>query len=137
MGCAYASTGFCLTMNIKVYSKLSDDFPDVAQMAATDDLVKLWEPPLSNDSGPWELFYDHIASYVARYMELATPIGIELNLEKQRILIPVDAPFPINHTRSNGITLKVVKDGLHIAAHGFPIGTDLFISAVADKKSNC
>jgi hypothetical protein len=51
MGCAYASTGFCLTMHDKVYSKLSDDFPDVAQMAATDDLVKLWEPPPSNDSG--------------------------------------------------------------------------------------
>jgi hypothetical protein len=132
MGCVIGSKTFCMAADWFIYRKLKQEFSKVTQLAATDDLVKFWDPPESDDPDEWERFYDHVAEYVSRYMELAKPIGIVLVPEKQRILIPEWAPLPQNPKRANGITLNVVKDGLVIA--GAPVGTQAFIDQHADAK---
>jgi hypothetical protein len=133
MGCPNGGDGFCQTAGGFVFEPMQELYPRVQHEAQVDDCLKIWTGPQDRtDVVAWETFYDEIATYIADFDRHANPIGIERNIGKGKIVVPPDAPLPRCATRSNGITINVVKDGMMVS--GAPVGTPEYIQAAAEEK---
>jgi hypothetical protein len=127
-----ASLGFACGVEEFLYGPLRRKYSEVISLAASDDLNNIFSCPISNDQDEWEIFYDKLAEFIMDFDKLAKEVNLHRVIEKGQILIPDDAPLPINSTRSNGIALNVTKQG--IIACGCPIGSPKFITDYIDTK---
>jgi hypothetical protein len=99
MGCALGSLGFDLTMHHFVYRQLAAQYKsdEVTLRALTDDLVRLWRTPPTDDQVAWDALYERIAAFKADYDNLANPIGIFRHPGKSALVLPPRAPLPGHH----------------------------------------
>jgi len=72
-----------------IYKPLNSEYPKDITRAATDDMPTAMAPPDDiNDMDGWQEVYKRTRRYIARYDELANPMGIFRNPEKGKLLPP-------------------------------------------------
>ena len=133
MGCVMGSPGYDIALD-PVYSALDHEFPTVELQALTDDLPA-WFPPPDLDKGEtWDDAFAIVQRFVARYNELANPLGIFLGPDKMKLILPPGAPAPPvpNQGGIHNLDLHHTWEGAMIG--GAPIGSPVFVSKVVTEK---
>ena len=135
---------------MKLYDKLSEEYPEFFMAAATDDLNSLLKPDQDDYDG-WQALFKKLAAFLERYESLAWDYcSLRQNIAKSSIVLPANAPKPTEeilqlfpdtfkfHHVSNVVDARTPfkdrTDGIVIC--GAPVGSDFYLDAFARWKTD-